>query len=662
MQIKNSFLTTLLLLTCFFVSSQTLEEVIEYTKNKLNIEESIKTKAKLSGDLSWYYATLSVDSSYKYGYQSLGYARQIKNDTLIAQAYNDLGTVYFIKGDYITSQEYCRQSYKIRKAQKDFKGLASLHVKIANNFNRMAQYDSSMFYYLKAHSYFEEVKDLREQMNIESNISAAYLMMGNNEKAIEYLQKPIKYYGEIEDFALLSNAIANLGNIYYSTGDTINAVKSYERAEMEALKVNNYHALGVAYNNLGEIYSKKKEQEKAVNYILKSIKIREGAGSETDLASSYLTLAFNYFRMGEFDKAKTNLLRTVPVFENSKSKEKLDDVYLLLSYVFAAEGKFDSLNYYSTKFYEARSNNIREHIISSTQDIEARYQTEKKEKELLESRAVIAENELKIRRKNALIYGTTSLTLIFALLGYLLFNQQKLKNRQLQKEAQLKEALSLIATQNQLQEQRLRISRDLHDNIGAQLTFIISTLDNIKYGFKLQNDKLGEKLQSISNFTSNTIFELRDTIWAMNKPEITFEDLNARITNFIDKARETTEKTNFSFEISEELCNKQLFSSVEGMNIYRVIQESVHNALKYAEAKNISVKIDESNEAINIVIEDDGKGFDFKNIQMGNGLNNLRKRAKEINSTIKVDSIPGKGTIIKLVIKKDNFKTERKAS
>lgn len=662
MQINNLYLTVLFLFLCLSASSQTLEEIIELTKNKLNDEQSVASKAKLSGDLSWYYATLSVDSSYKYGHQSLSYAKLSKNDSLIAQAYNDLGTVYYIKGDYETSQEYCKQSYKIRKSQNDFKGLASLHVKMANNFNRMAQYDSSMFYYLKAHKYFEEIKDIREQMNIESNISAAYYMMGNNEKAIEYLQKPIQYFEEIDSHALLSNAIANLGNIYYSTGDTINAVKSYLRAENVALKVNNYHALGVSYNNLGEIYSKKKEHEKAVEYILKSIEIREGAGSETELASSYLTLAFSYFRMSDFDNAKPYLLRVVPIFENSKSQEKLDDVYLLLSYIYAAEGKTDSLNHYSSKFYEARSNNIREQIINSTQDLEAKYQTEKKEKALIEARANIAERELSIQRKDNLIYGTTAFALVIAIIGYLLYNQQKLKNRQLQKENELKEALHRIAVQNQLQEQRLQISRDLHDNIGAQLTFIISSLDNIKYGFKVENDKLLDKLKNISTFTSNTIFELRDTIWAMNKPSISFEDFYARISNFIDKAREMAGSVKFDFNIDDEVCKNYQFTSVEGMNIYRIIQESVQNALKYAQAQKIEVRIEDSHDTLKISIFDDGIGFDLKTTDFGNGLHNIKKRARDINSEIAIQSTPGKGTKIILEIPADENRFQKQAS
>ena len=77
--------------------------------------------------------------------------------------------------------------------------------------------------------------------------------------------------------------------------------------------------------------------------------------------------------------------------------------------------------------------------------------------------------------------------------------------------------MAQIESQNKLQEQRLSISRDLHDNIGAQLTFIISSLENTKFGIPNLETAVEKRLDKISDFTRNTIVELRDTIWAMNK-------------------------------------------------------------------------------------------------------------------------------------------------
>jgi signal transduction histidine kinase len=251
---------------------------------------------------------------------------------------------------------------------------------------------------------------------------------------------------------------------------------------------------------------------------------------------------------------------------------------------------------------------------------------------------------LEVRRKNTFIFGSLGLALILGLLGYLLYNQQKMKNRQLQKETELTSALAKIETQNKLQEQRLRISRDLHDNIGAQLTFIISSIDNLKYGFTDISEKLGNKLIGISSFTQQTIYELRDTIWAMNKENITFEDLQSRIANFIEHAKNASEKTDFSFNIDENVDETHIFSSVEGMNIYRIIQEAVNNALKYASADEIEVNISEKENKYTVEITDTGIGFDQDSTELGNGLNNMKKRAREIGGNIKFVSKINKGT------------------
>jgi signal transduction histidine kinase len=228
--------------------------------------------------------------------------------------------------------------------------------------------------------------------------------------------------------------------------------------------------------------------------------------------------------------------------------------------------------------------------------------------------------------------------------------QQRLKSKQQQQEYELKKAISKIKIQNKLQKQRLDISRDLHDNIGAQLTFIISSIDNIKYAFPSTDLKLNTKLNTISEFTKATILELRDTIWAMNSNEITFEDLNSRILNFVENAQKFQQNMSFIFFIEPNLTHIKL-SSVMGMNLYRTIQEAVNNAIKHAKAKNISIAINGIKDDFQITISDDGIGFDESNIRKGNGLLNMEKRIDEIKGTIHFSKNEKNGMQIVIQIK-----------
>src|SRR5690606_10722265 len=263
-------------------------------------------------------------------------------------------------------------------------------------------------------------------------------------------------------------------------------------------------------------YQEMEEYEKAIVYYKKALERPKSLGEnpKSDLSIySNLTAAFTELNQPRqalnYAEKGFEILEKNPLFKNFAGtlyKHAAESSYLL--------GSIQKGSEYLSEYIAINDSIFSKNNADAIADLEVKFKTQEKETQLAQTRAALAQKELKLGRKNMLIYGVSVLALLLAVLGYLLYNQQKLKNRQLQKEAQLKEALNQIATQNQLQEQRLTISRDLHDNIGAQLTFIISTLDNIKYGFKLQNDKLGEKLQNISSFTSNTIFELRDTIWA----------------------------------------------------------------------------------------------------------------------------------------------------
>ncbi|MBK9223842.1 MAG: ATP-binding protein [Flavobacterium sp.] len=135
------------------------------------------------------------------------------------------------------------------------------------------------------------------------------------------------------------------------------------------------------------------------------------------------------------------------------------------------------------------------------------------------------------------------------------------------------------------------------------------------------------KLQGISAFARSTILELRDTIWAMNNNEIHFEDLRARILDFIEKAKIAKEDIDFKFTIEDSLHQEKL-SSITGMNIYRTIQEAVNNAIKYADASLITIEVKTIEDKITIYIQDNGKGFEEDKVEKGNGLLNMQRELK----------------------------------
>ncbi|MBT0606676.1 tetratricopeptide repeat-containing sensor histidine kinase [Aequorivita echinoideorum] len=531
------------------------------------------------------------------------------------------------------------------------KGEADAYFQLSLVYGYQGKYDLSTENSIKAIAIYEKLNlmDRIADFYAESGYSMKY---NDLEKAMKTMQKGKAIAEQNKLDTILKDVYNNYGVLKEINQELDSALYYFEKGL--AIKQRHNDTIGIPYSwsNMAGVYGLQGNFEKSREFFNRSLNQRLLWADSLGIAENYTQLGEVFMAEEKWNNAIPLVHQSLPISIKKQYKNLTQYNYKLLSDIYKKLNNTDSALYYFEQ-YSAVKDSV--HSIKVKEKIAAlnvEYETKKKQNEILKQRAQLAEKDLEVRRKNTFIFGSLGLAFLLGLLGYLLYNQQKLKNRQFQKEAELKSALAKIETQNKLQEQRLRISRDLHDNIGAQLTFIISSIDNLKFGFTDISEKLGNKLSAISSFTSQTIYELRDTIWAMNKEHITFEDLQARISNFIEHARIASEKTNFTFEIASTVNKNHLFTSVEGMNIYRIIQEAVNNALKYAEASEIKVLIEAKDEKFVLKISDNGTGFDEKNSSGGNGLNNMRKRASDINADIKIASTPEKGTSVTLIIKK----------
>lgn len=532
-------------------------------------------------------------------------AEKLSYELGMADAYSQLSLVYGYQGKYEESAKNSINGIKIYEK--------------LNQLDRVADYYAEMGYAMK-------YRDLT--------------------KALYYMQKG-KSIAEINNYENeLKDIYNNYGVLKELNNELDSALYFFNRGLEIKLKIKDTIGVPYSWSNIAGVYGLQENFSKSREFFNKSLQQRLAWADSLGIAENYTQLGEVFMAEKKWKDAIPLMHKSLPISLKKQYRNLTQYNYKMLSDIYKTLNNADSALYYFEQYASVKDSVHSVEIQERISALNIEFETEKKENQILQQRAQLAEKDLEVRRKNTFIFGSLGLALILGLIGYLLYNQQKLKNRQLQKEGELTTALAKIETQNKLQEQRLRISRDLHDNIGAQLTFIISSIDNLKYGFTNIEEKLGNKLSSISNFTSQTIYELRDTIWAMNKETITFEDLQVRIANFIEHAKNASESTEFSFNIDKDVDQNHVFTSVEGMNIYRIIQEAVNNSLKYASAEEIEVNISKENSNYTIGIADNGKGFDLNTIELGNGLNNMKKRAREIGGIIEFISKRNSGTRI----------------
>ncbi|WP_111309038.1 ATP-binding protein [Confluentibacter sediminis] len=649
-----------LLVDQFFDKNKDSAEVyilkaLKYTKDRKDLDEvyihSLLKYAQL------YIIKGDYETSTKYYSQSWEKLKSNYNYFLYNKYYGDFGLLNFYKGDFKMALESFNKALQLAENEKNEEDQLRFLNNKALAMSYLGEAESSLDVHQKAIKLAEKLNDSTALGKSFNNIGLIYEDMKEYKKALDFYLKSLKIKENSTSKVDIANSLYNVAGMYKEIGEKNNDTMYYGKAE-EYYEL----ALGKAKEvNYGKVilFSKTGMAQLATvrNKPLQAIEIYKSVLDEAQkvqdiqtLRITWLNLGVNYLKINKISEAETYFLKALPLIIESENPSDIANIYKNLAILYGNKKDYSKAYDYLNKQYEVEQELSKNSLKEKISEFEIKYETEKKEKEILSQRANIAEKELNINQKNTQIYGLSILALIISLLGYLLYKQQKLKNQQLQKESELKEALIKIETQNSLQEQRLTISRDLHDNIGAQLTFIISSIENIQYGFKITNDKLTDKLSTISAFTKETIYELRDTIWAMNKSEISLEDLQARISNYIDKAFMVSNNITFEFHVDPELSKDTIFTSVQGMNIYRIIQEAINNALKYADPKNITVTFKLVDNRLEISVVDDGNGFDENNIEFGNGINNMKKRAADIGANMTIKSQINKGSNIVLIM------------
>lgn len=685
---------------CFHLLIFSQENLLKIDSLKTLYEESLipKVKAEALNQLVDRYFDLDKDSTETYILKTLKFTENKKElDEIYIHCLLKYAQFYIVKGDYDTSSSYYSKSWEKLKAEYNY----FLYNKYYGDFGVLnfykGDFKEALNNFEKALQLAKKENNKMDQLRYLNNKALAMSYLGEAESSLDVHEEAIKLAEKLNDSTALGKSFNNIGLIYED-------MKAYEKAlefYLKALKIkengtseidiaNSLYNVAGMYKEIGEknhdtlFYVKAEKQyklalekAKGADYgkvVLfsktgmaqlatvrgnpqKAIEIYESVVNEAlkvkdihTLRVTYLNLGVNYLKIKKLYDAENYFLKALPLIVEAENPADIASIYKNLAMLYNEKKDYSKAYNYLTKQYEVEQELSKNSLKDKISEFEIKYETEKKEKEILSQRADLAEKELNITRKNTQLIGLGVLAIVISILGYLLFNQQKLKNQQLKKEGELKEALVKIETQNRLQEQRLRISRDLHDNIGAQLTFIISSIDNLQFGFKIENEKLTDKLSRISAFTKETIYELRDTIWAMNKNAISLEDLQARISNFIDKAQVSSKGMVFNFSIDENIDKALEFKSVKGMNIYRIIQEAVNNAIKYAEASKVDIQIVKVNDNLSFEIKDDGKGFNTEDNVSGNGLNNMKKRAQDIQAKIDVLSKVNKGTSVILKV------------
>lgn len=207
----------------------------------------------------------------------------------------------------------------------------------------------------------------------------------------------------------------------------------------------------------------------------------------------------------------------------------------------------------------------------------------------------------------------------------------------------------MLESERQLQLERERLSRDLHDSIGVYANTVLYKTERLQ---KEEDSNERITLMKDLKFASKDIItSLRETIWALKKDTYTAEDCLLRIRNFVQSF--SGYYSHINFKVQGEAPSTTHLHYTKALNLIKIVQEAIANSIKHANPHHILVSGFLEQGKWKISITDDGTGFDYAAMQQsdkGDGLNNMQQRSAESGFLFNVETIRESGTVITIII------------
>ncbi len=504
--------------------------------------------------------------------------------------------------------------------------------KTGYSFGEMEAYEnvSLLYYYLgkydlELHYALRSIAGYKKMGKIDK-LARSYGELGYRMKrrdlnnAVYYMRKSLQLAESKGYERILMGLYDNYGVLKEMQLDYDSAYIYYTRG-LE-LKRKHYDQSGLPYslNHLGGLMMLQNKPDQAKPYLEEALQLRINLRDTLGVCETLLILSDIYIADSDPNSARSNLDFVIEYAGKKELYFLLYSAYQKRAKLNEQEGKlkdalFDERN--GIRFKDSLAN---ESMRNKLAELQVQFETQEKEYELLNER-------LKTNSFRNWLW-VLGLTVVVVLLSALTIQFRRTSERRRLELQNLKD----------LEFERMRISRDLHDNIGAELTLITSKLD-IKAATTNKPEDQSE-LSDLAALSRGASVLLRETIWSIRQDAIKKADLLDKIEQFAMKR--SHDKLKIISEI--EYDGSQEIASANALHLYRIAQEAINNSIKYSKATELTVKFSVNS----FTVSDNGEGFDLENYTPGYGVQNMKQRTEEMGAEFVMKS-GSTGTCIQIM-------------
>ncbi len=557
---------------------------------------------------------------------------QHPDNTWIQHNYNQAaGFFYKETGELKKALPYMLANIALWK--KPDENRAGQFLNVGNLYFRMGDYQRAADSHLQALALFETLQNKRGQSFCLQGLGNDFLKLAQYEQAKTYFEKSLALKQTMNDKRGLVTAHMGLGEVYDGRKEYINSMASFKAALAGAREMKLIREEISILIHLGLLHKHQGDLTTATSYLNEALAHAQKTNDRDLLARVNseqvgLRLAERQQKSVQADERllKENLdtyLRTGDLAGQAIS-------YAQLSAFYAQSKQFEKAFHFLNQHHRLEDSLQGERVIMQIQDLEKKYQADKRDQEiaLLKKDQQLTTLALERQRINYLLAIIVGLAAV--IIAALLVNRYRVMNR--------------IKRQLEIEKMRQSIARDLHDDMGSALSSI-----NIMSQLALHEPAKAQKhIQNIHQQASQMMETISDIVWSINPTNDTAEQTAIKIREF---AAELLESKNIACSVRwPETMAQVTLDTAKRKNLFLIAKEAINNAAKYSGARHMNILFDGTEGLMKMTLSDDGKGFDIAHVRQGNGLRNMEARAREMGGAFRLSSSPQSGSAIEITV------------
>ena len=409
---------------------QNPERSLQYAETALKIAKENKDQflqaktLKVIGDI---YRRMDYERlSLPYYYKSLEILTLTNKPDLEAELNLLIGDIHYKSNKIDSAQTFYGKGLNLYQKINDKNGIASCLVKLGNIYWFSTNYDKSLDYYLKALTIYDNLNQKSGIANVYYHIGSLYTLLGDNKKAISFLEKSLTYYSDHNDIETLSELYFRLGLAYEDLKNYDLALNFYDMAKSIYDSLHIERKSAYIDRSKAKIYYAQGNTVQAIGLTKKALSTFERFDFTWGRIEAYNDLGKYYIHEEEFEKANNYLNQSLKLARKLNSWELLKVTYLEISHLYDALGNFKkSLAYY--KLYQVVNDSVLNREKNTRfAELQAKYEANKKEKEILQKNVEITKNVELIRRQRTHLYLFGAGIILILILSFALYSQYRL--------------------------------------------------------------------------------------------------------------------------------------------------------------------------------------------------------------------------------------------